>query len=146
MRRTELEDSAAMAELDPGVRELLDGANFVTLATLTADGAPHATTVWAAIEDGRPCFFTQPTSLKARNIDRDPRVAMTVTDRDNPYRNGQLRGEVAETVEGDAALEIIDRMARKYTGADFPMRSGVVYLIEPSSSHCIELPFEDTPG
>ena len=134
-----------MAELDPQVRELLDAANFVTLGTLK-DGAPHATVVWAAIEGGRPCFFTQPSSLKARNIGKDPRVAITVLDRENPYRNGQLHGEVVETVEGDVALEIIDRMARKYTGADFPMRSGVVYVIEPSSSGFMELPFEDTPG
>lgn len=81
-----------MPGLDPQVRELLEGANFVSLATLTGEGAPHATTVWAAVEDGRPCFFTQPSSFKARNIDRDPRVAMTVVDRDNPYRSGQLRG------------------------------------------------------
>jgi hypothetical protein len=44
-----------MAELDPDVRELLAGANFVSLPTLTAAGAPHATTVWAELEDGRPC-------------------------------------------------------------------------------------------
>jgi PPOX class probable F420-dependent enzyme len=134
-----------MADLDPTVRELLDGPNFVTLATLR-DGAPHATVVWAAIEDGRPCFFTQASSLKARNVAADPRVSMTVLDRDNPYRNGQLRGEVVATVEGDPGLEIIDRMARKYTGADFPMRSGMVYVIEPSYSHTMQLPFEDTPG
>lgn len=135
-----------MAELDPTVRELLEGANFVSLATLTADGAPHATTVWGAMEDGRPCFFTQPSSFKAGNIDRDPRVALTVFDRENPYRTGQLRGRVVETAEGDAALEIIDRMSRKYTGKDFPMRSGVVYLIEVEYSRSMELPFEDTPG
>jgi PPOX class probable F420-dependent enzyme len=135
-----------VADLDPQVQELLERANFVSLATLTKDEAPHATTVWAAVEDGRPCFFTQPSSFKAGNIDRDPRVAMTVVDRDNPYRSGQLRGTVTETVEGEAALEIIDRMARKYTGADFPMRSGVVYLIDVSSSRLTELPFADTPG
>ncbi len=135
-----------MADLDPAVRELLEGANFVSLATLRADGAPHSTTVWANMEGDRPCFFTQPTSLKARNIAADPRVAISVVDRDNPYRNGQLCGEVTETVEGDEALEIIDRMSRLYTGADFPLRSGVVYLIEVSSSRLTELPFADTPG
>jgi PPOX class probable F420-dependent enzyme len=135
-----------MPDLDPGVRELLEGANFVSLATLTADGSPHATTVWVAVEDGRPCFFTQPSSFKARNIARDPRVAITVFDRDNPYRTGQLRGRVADTVEGDAALEIIDRMSRKYTGEDFPMRSGVVYLIDVERSRLTELPFTDAPG
>lgn len=73
------------------------------------------------------------------------RVAMTVVDRENPYRSGQLRGTVSETAEGDEALEIIDRMARKYTGADFPMRSGVVYFVDVSSSRLTELPFADTP-
>ena len=134
-----------MAELDPNVRELLEGPNFATLATLR-EGAPHATVVWAAIEDGRPCWFTQSTSLKARNVAADPHVSMTVLDRDNPYANGQLRGEVVETIDGDAALEIIDRMSRKYTGADFPMRSGVVFMVEPSYSHFMKLPFDDNPG
>ena len=136
-----------MADLDPAVRELLEGPNFVSLATLTADGSPHATVVWAAVEDDRPCFFTQAGSFKARNIAHDPRVAMTVIDRDNPYRSGQLRGRVDRIVEGEAALAIIDRMARKYTGADFPMRSGgVVYLIDVAHSRLTELPFADTPG
>lgn len=136
-----------MADLDPQVRELLDGANFVSLATLMPDGSPHATTVWSILEGDRPCFFTSdPSSRKARNVAADPRVAITVVDRDNPYRSGQLRGTVTETVEGEAALEIIDRMSRLYTGADFPMRSGVVYLIDVSSSRFTELPFADTPG
>ncbi len=135
-----------MADLDPQVRELLEGANFVSLATLTADGAPHSTTVWAGVEDGRPCFFTQPSSLKARNIAADTRVAMSITDRSNPYRTGQLRGRVAKTVEGDAALVIIDRLSNTYVGSDFPMRSGVVYLIDADYSRFTELPFADTPG
>jgi len=135
-----------MADLDPQVRELLEGPNFVSLATLTAEGAPHATTVWGDVERGHPCFFTQPSSFKARNIDREPRVAMTIFDRENPYRTGQLRGHVVETIWEDEALAIIDRMSRKYTGADFPMRSGVVYLIEVAASRFTELPFADTPG
>jgi PPOX class probable F420-dependent enzyme len=137
-----------MAELDPQVRELLEGANFVSLATLMPNGSPHSTVVWAEVEDGRPCFFTAaPQSRKARNVAGDPRVAMTVVDRDNPYRSGQLRGTVTELVEGDAAMAIIDRMARKYTGADFPMRSGgVIYLIDVAHSRLTELPFTDNPG
>ena len=136
-----------MADLDPAVRELLEGANFVSLATLMPDGAPHSTVVWAAVEGGRPCFFTAaPQSRKARNVAGDPRVAMTVLDRENPYRSGQLRGTVAEVVEDDPAMEIIDRMARKYTGADFPMRSGQVFLIDVHHSRLTELPFADTPG
>lgn len=135
-----------MADLDPKVQELLKGANFVSLATLTAAGAPHSTTVWAGLEDGRACFFTQPASFKAKNIATDPRVSMSITDRENPYRTGQLRGRVTGTVEGEPALEIIDRLSQTYVGTDFPMRSGVVYLIEADYSHFTELPFADTPG
>jgi PPOX class probable F420-dependent enzyme len=135
-----------MAALDPELRELLEAANFVSLATLMKDGAPHSTVVWAGVEGDRPCFFTQPSSLKARNIAADPRVAMTVVDRDNPYRSGQLRGTVTETVEGEAALAIIDRLSQTYTGSDFPMRSGVVYLIAVDSQRVLTLPFSDTPG
>lgn len=92
-----------------------------------------------------PYFFTQADSLKARNIGRDPRVALSIVDRDNPYRTAQVRGEVARTIEGDEALELIDALSQAYTGADFPMRSGTVYLIEPSYSRSVELPFADTP-
>jgi PPOX class probable F420-dependent enzyme len=135
-----------MAELKPEVRELLDGANFVSLATLTEDGSPHATTVWAGMHDGHPYFFTQTNTYKAKNIDRDARVAITVFDRDNPYRTGQLRGEVVEKIDGDEALRLIDLLSQKYTGADFPYRQGRVYLVEVASSRFTELQFDDTPG
>ena len=51
-----------------------------------------------------------------------------------------------ETIWDDEALEIIDRMSRKYTGENFPRRSGVVYLIEVATSRFTELPFSDRPG
>ena len=106
------------------------------------DGAPHSIPVWAILEDGRIGFFTQPSSRKARNLVRDPRVAISVVDETNPYRNGQIRGRVVETVEGDAALEVIDRISLRYTGKPFPMRSGTVYWIEPEIARFVELPFE----
>jgi hypothetical protein len=56
---------------------------------------------------------------------------------------GQLRGRIGERVEGDAALEIIDRLARKYTGEPFPMRSGVVFLVDVERAWAMKLPFED---
>lgn len=106
------------------------------------DGAPHSIPVWAIAEHGRIAFFTQSRSRKARNLARDPRVALSVVDEANPYRNAQVRGRVVETVEGDAALEVIDRISRRYIGRDFPMRSGTVYWIEPERQHFVELPFE----
>ena len=131
-----------MPDLDPAVRELLEGANFVSLATLTRDGSPHGTVVWAAVEDGRPCFFTQPQSFKAKNIAGDGRVAVTVVDRENPYRSGQLRGTVSATAEGDEASRSSTGW-RASTPAPTSRCAGVVYLIEVSSSRLTELPFAD---
>ena len=117
--------------MDTEVRSLFERRNYVHVATLLPDGSPHTVPVWARMEGDRIAFFTQPTSRKARNLERDPRVAVSVVDRDNPYSMAQVRGRVVSTVEGEEALEIIDRLAVKYTGAPFPMRSGVVFLIEP---------------
>ena len=132
-----------MAELSDDVRALLEARNIVHLATVRPDGSPHSVPVWAAIEEGKIAFFTQPTSRKARNVEREPRVALSIVDQDNPYRMAQVRGRVVETREGDAALEIMDRMSRRYTGEDFPMRTGVVFLIEPERAFSMTLPFRE---
>ena len=80
-------------------------------------------------------------SRKARNLSRDPRVAVSVVDERNPYRSAWVLGRVVERVEGEEALEIIDRISQQYTGADFPMRSGVVHVIEAERSGHVVLPF-----
>ncbi len=130
--------------LDPDVRELFEKPNYVHLATLMPDGSPHTVAVWSGFVDGdRLGFFTQPASRKAKNVAKDPRVALSVVDRDNPYRMASVRGRVVEAVEGDAALEWMDRTAERYTGRPFPMRSGTLYVIEPEKVHKMTLPFED---
>lgn len=135
-----------MAEIPPEVRALFDGPNYGHVATLMPDGSPHSVAVWVGIEDGRIVFFTQEASQKARNLMRDPRCAVSITDRENPYKTARVRGRLVATREGDAALEVMDRLAVKYTGQPFPMRSGVLYEIEPERVGFMELPFEHRPG
>jgi PPOX class probable F420-dependent enzyme len=135
-----------MAELGADVRRLLDAPNFAHLATLLPDGAPHSVPIWVGVEDDHVAFFTQPSSRKARNLARDSRVAISLTNFDDPYTSAWLRGRVAETLEGDRALEVIDRISHKYTGQPFPMRSGVVFLVELERGAYVELPFEHTRG
>ncbi|HZR96020.1 MAG TPA: PPOX class F420-dependent oxidoreductase [Gaiellaceae bacterium] len=136
-----------MPQLEPQAAALFtDGRNFVHLATLLPDGSPHSIPVWAIYENDRIAFFTQSQSRKARNVMRDPRVALSVVDERNPYRNVQIRGRVVETVEGDEALEVIDRISHHFTGAPFPMRSGTVYWIDPERVNYVELPFEHSPS
>lgn len=120
-----------MTELPEAVRALLDGPNYAHIATVLPDGAPHSVPVWIGLEGGRIAFLTGPGSRKARNLGRDPRVAISITAHDSPFTMATIRGRVAERVDGDEAWAIIDRISRKYTGQPYPIRSGrVVFLID----------------
>lgn len=123
------------------VRDLLDGRSVAHVATVLPTGGPHSVPVWILREGDRVCFFTQPGSRKARNLAADPRIAISLVDRENAYRTAQLRGTVVETREGEEALVTIDRLSEKYTGQPFPMRSGVVFVVELDRVHFLELPF-----
>jgi PPOX class probable F420-dependent enzyme len=132
--------------LPDDVRALFEGANFVALAALLPDGAPVSIPIWAGVEKGRIVFFTQAQSRKAAQLERDPRLGLSVVDHENPYRSARVRGHVAETIEGDEALAIIDRLAHKYTEQPFPLRSGRVYVVEAERASFTELPFEHLRG
>lgn len=136
-----------MAQLDPLVADLLGERNYAHLATVEPDGAPSSRPVWVDVEQDRVVFVTQLGSRKAQAIERDPRVAMSVADRRDPYRQADLRGRVVERIDGDAALVLADRIARKYTGEPFPLRGEetVIYVVEADSARLVELPFTD-PG
>ena len=131
-------------KLDPVPAELFGGGHVVHLATLRPGGAPQSRPLWTIVHEGNVVFFTQPASPKARDVGRDPRVALSVTDRQNPYRSAWLRGRVARVIEGSEALAIIDLISDAYLGRPFPMRSGNVYVIETEAQGAAELPFTET--
>ena len=133
-------------ELEPEVERLFAGGHYVHLTTLREDGSPQSRPVWTVMHDGRAAFFTQPGSPKARHLALDPRVALSVVDHADPYLSAWIRGRVGETIEGAAALEVIDRMAVAYTQRPFPMRSGVVYLVDAVAAGTAKLPFEHRPA
>ncbi len=100
---------------------LLDDKNFAHVVTLQPDGMPQTTPVWIDRDGGVPVFNTAKGRAKHRNLVRDPRVALSVHDANNPYSYLQVRGR-AELVE-DGADDHIDRMAQKYLGKDtYPFR------------------------
>ncbi len=137
-----------MAALPDEVRELFEAANYAHVATLMRDGSPHSVAVWTGLEGEHVVFFTQRTSQKARNLERDPRLAISITDHDNPYNTARVRGAVVATRTGDEALEVIDRLSDKYTGEPFPMRGpdSILYLVEPRKVSSMQLPFEHRPS
>lgn len=130
-------------KLNAEVCRLIDRPNIAHLATLQPDGAPKCDPVWVGRDGDRLIVGTHADSLKARNAGHDPRVALSVVDRDNPYDEAQVRGVVIDH-EPDPDLEVMDQLARKYTGERFPWRDGherIALVIEVTQSRHHELPF-----
>jgi hypothetical protein len=104
--------------------------------------------VWVVREGDRILIGTGESSLKARNTRRDPRVALSVVDMDDPYSEAQLRGRiVGRRPDGD--FKGMDAISRKYTGQPFPWRNPegrVVLVIEVDRARYSKLPFKHTPA
>ena len=105
--------------LNPDVRRVLDSTPVAHLATVLPDGAPHSVPVWIGTDGDHVVILTGPDSRKARNLRRDPRVAISLTPTDNPFEPIIIRGRVVEWLDGDEAWEIIDRLAMKYIGGPY---------------------------
>ena len=130
------DDTSRTATIAEPVRRLLEDANYAHLATLLPNGAPHSVPMWVGLEDGRIAVMTSPDSRKARNLERDPRVALSITDHDRPFVMATVRGRVTERVDGDRGWAIIDRLSQKYIGQPYPLRTDrVIYLIEPEYAY-----------
>jgi PPOX class probable F420-dependent enzyme len=120
--------------LDPDVRRVLDGTSIAHLATVLPDGSPHVVPIWIGALGDRIVFLTGPGSRKARNLRRDPRMALSIAPADNPFQPVAVRGRVVEWLEGDAAWAIIDQLATKYTGAPYSRGlERVVAVVEPGA-------------
>ena len=119
--------------LDPALRRALESRPVAHLATVLPDGSPHCVPVFVGIEGDRIAVFTGPATRKARNLRRDPRLALSLTLPDDPFTPVVVRGEVAEWLDADAAWEIVDRIQISYTGQPYPRGDErVVALIEPT--------------
>jgi PPOX class probable F420-dependent enzyme len=119
-------------KLDPDVRRALDSTSLAHLATVLPDGSPHSVPLWIATRGDHIVFLTGPHSRKARNLWRDPRVALSLTAADNPFQPVIVRGRVVEWLEGDAAWEVVDQISTKYIGEPYPREEErVVAVIEP---------------
>jgi PPOX class probable F420-dependent enzyme len=127
-----------MAKLSEKARAKVEAPNFGYLATTMPDGSPQVTPVWVDLEDNRVLVNTATGRVKERNMRRDPRVAISIADKDNQYEKVDIRGRVAEWVEGDEAVAHIDKLAQKYMSQEtYPwLRPGeqrVIVKIEPEA-------------
>jgi PPOX class probable F420-dependent enzyme len=109
-------------KIEGRAEELLKGKNFCHVATLRADGSVHGVPVWVDVQDGRPALNTAEGRVWPRNLERDPRITLTVANSENPYEYLELRGRVAERTH-EGADEHIDELAKKYMGVErYPLR------------------------
>jgi PPOX class probable F420-dependent enzyme len=110
-----------MAKLTPKVHEILGKKAFVHSASLMEGGSPHVTPTWASIEGERIVINSERRRVKPRNLERDPRIALSAADPDNDYSAVFIRGRVVE-ITTDGAMEHIDELAKKYMDVDsYPM-------------------------
>jgi PPOX class probable F420-dependent enzyme len=115
--------------------DLLVKPAFASLVTLMQDGSPQVSPVWIDRDGDFLVINSAKGRVKDRNMRRDPRVAVSILDPENPYRYMEIRGRVVEITEGGADAHI-DRMAKKYLGKDrYPWRKSdevrVLYKVKP---------------
>ena len=98
-------------------KDLFQKPAFGSFTTLMPDGSPQTTPVWVDFQDGKVIVNTALGRQKDKNVRRDPRVAITLMDPENPYRYLEVRGKVEEITQ-EGATQHIDKMAKKYLGKD----------------------------
>jgi len=110
-------------DLPEGLIALLRQPSPCFLATVMPDGSPQLTQTWVDTDGTHVIINTVQGSQKVRNIERDPRVAVTVSDPSNPSRYYAVRGRVVNvTTEGGA--KHIEALAQRYLGGPYPWYGG----------------------
>jgi PPOX class probable F420-dependent enzyme len=99
-------------------RFLVTGAPTAALATTRADGRPHVAPIWFLPDGDDLVFTTWRTSVKGRNLARDPRAAISVDDRDFPFAFVVVEGTCALSDDLDDLGAWARRIAERYVPAD----------------------------
>jgi PPOX class probable F420-dependent enzyme len=109
--------------LTDDVRALLEAPSTCYLATTMPDGSPQLSQVWVDTDGTDVIVNTVAGFQKVRNIERDPRVSLTVSAPSNPSSYTEIRGTVREVTE-EGGAEHIDRLSQKYLGRPYPWFGG----------------------
>jgi PPOX class probable F420-dependent enzyme len=109
-----------VSEIPPEAREVLESDRLAHLVTLNPDGSPQVTCVWVGLEGDEIVSGHLGTRQKLRNIERDPRVALSI----EAKRTNELGLQEYLVVHGRARIqeggapELLQRLARTYIGPD----------------------------
>ena len=117
--------------------DLLERPLFGHLATVRADGSPQVNPMWF-LWDGEQGVLKLTHTRERHNyryVQREPRVALSIADPDDPYRYLQVRG-VVENIEDDPTGAFYQVLQQRYRGkvSDVPDRHvRVVMTVRPAA-------------
>jgi PPOX class probable F420-dependent enzyme len=114
-------------------RDILEGKGFAHVATVGPDGAPTCNPVWYEWDGARLRFSTTKSRRKYRNLSRSNKVAVSICDFDNPYRQIELRGSARLRDDPEAVL--IHRLSERYTGRRFDGELAGRVIVEVTPLH-----------
>ncbi len=121
--------------MDPKVENLFEGKNLVFIATINPDGSPQLTPVWGNYSGDHILINTAEGRVKHKNVKKDPRVAISVVDNDNPLNMTTIRGKVVEIIPDYDYLHI-NKLTKQYMGiTEYPFKKEnekrIIFKIEP---------------
>ena len=121
--------------MDSKVINLLNGKNLVFIATIMKDGSPQVSPVWADFEDEHIMVNTAEGRIKHKNVLRDPRVALSIVDSNNPLDMTSIKGTVVEIIP-DYDYIHANKLTKKYLGKEtYPFRreneKRIIFKIKP---------------
>ena len=108
-----------MATLSPAQRKLFEDKNFVAVATAGKDGTPRNTIVWVDMDGDQILINGARSRGWLKNLKRNPSVAVTTFDHENPYKRVTVIGKATKITESGAE-ESIDKLSMKYNGRMYP--------------------------
>mgnify|MGYP000556950416 CR=1 FL=1 len=112
-----------MNTFEPEILRLLEGKNFASFVTLLDNVSPHVAPTWIDHEGDTILINTAIGRLKEKNVRKDPRVALSIYDNENPYHMIAIRGKVTDLTT-NGAEDHIDKLAKRYLGMDkYPRRT-----------------------
>jgi PPOX class probable F420-dependent enzyme len=108
--------------------DLLEGPNFAHLATIRPDGSPQSSVMWFAWDGSRIKLTHTKTRQKFANLEKEPRVALSIADPSDPYRFIEVRGRVESIVDDEEHAPFYRSLQHRY-GMDYEIQDAAVRVI-----------------
>jgi PPOX class probable F420-dependent enzyme len=97
---------------------MLDRARTAVLATVRADGSPHTAPIWFDLDGDTLVFTTGESTVKGRNMRRDPRISLCIEEEEPPFHFVVIEGSSTPTAGDPDLLYWATRIGGRYMGAD----------------------------